>query len=78
VVKIEAHSLFGKKPLIQEQEELYFTFGNLSKGILWADPRIAETYYAESLLRAFSPKSRRKNAIRQFNKALFLFNSIVG
>jgi hypothetical protein len=77
MVEISRHSLFGKKPLIDEQYHLYMALDNISRASIHGDWRIVGTDYYEEVLKHINPEKRRKTAKEHYQKALENLNKIM-
>jgi hypothetical protein len=77
MVDITTCSIFGKKPLIEEQIELAYAYQHLAHGAMSADPRIMESYWIENVIEHLGKERRRNTAIRNFKKALELMDRIM-
>jgi hypothetical protein len=76
MVEVATKSLFGKKPLIEEQLDLYFASEHIDVASALLDQRIAGTDIYEFAFSLMSEKKRHEKAREHYQKALHYLESI--
>jgi hypothetical protein len=77
MVKISTHSLFGKKPLVEEQLILLESFEQAGLGCVYADPTILDSYSWDILPTIMGKDKRKELAKRHFSNSVKLINNIL-
>lgn len=78
MTEITTKSIFGKKPLIEEQLDLFFVSEHIDFASAFLDPNISGSYYLEpTILENISKEKRQKKAKEHYNKALVMLKDMM-
>jgi hypothetical protein len=77
MASISTHSLFGNKPLAEEQLILLDAFEQAGLGSIYGDPRIIGSYNWETVMAGMTKDRRRELSIHHFNTAVKLIERIL-
>jgi hypothetical protein len=77
MVHIGTHSLFGKKPLAEEQMILLDAFEQAGLGSIYGDPRIIGSYNWETIVSTLKKERRRELFKHHFSNAMKLMEKLM-